>query len=39
MTIATGDKIPDVKLMIAGAAGNEAVQSSDYFKGLDSNVG
>ena len=33
MTIAPGDKRPDVKLMIAGAAGNEAVQSSDYFKG------
>jgi len=33
MTIAIGDKIPDVKLMIAGAAGNEPVQSSDYFKG------
>ena len=33
MTIAIGDKIPDVKLMIAGAAGNEAVQSADYFKG------
>lgn len=33
MTIAIGDKIPDVKLMIAGAAGNEAVQSADYFTG------
>ena len=33
MTIAIGDKIPDVKLMVAGAAGNEAVQSSDFFKG------
>ncbi len=33
MTIAIGDKLPEVKLMIAGAAGNEAVQSSDYFKG------
>ena len=33
MTIAIGDKVPDVKLMIAGAAGNEAAQSSDYFKG------
>ncbi|MEO6716467.1 MAG: peroxiredoxin [Novosphingobium sp.] len=33
MTIAIGDKLPDVKLMIAGAAGNEAVQTSVYFKG------
>jgi peroxiredoxin len=33
MTIAIGDKVPEVKLMIAGAAGNEAVQASDYFKG------
>ena len=33
MTIAIGDKIPDVKLMKAGEAGPEAVQSSDYFKG------
>ena len=33
MTIAIGDKLPDVKLMKPGAEGNEAVQSSDYFKG------
>ena len=33
MTIAVGDKIPDVKLMKATESGPEAVQSSDYFKG------
>ena len=33
MTIAIGDKLPDVKLMKAGEAGPEAVQTSDYFKG------
>jgi len=33
MTISVGDKIPDVKLMKAGAEGPEAVQSGDYFKG------
>lgn len=33
MTIAVGEKLPDVKLMKAGAEGPEAVQSSDYFKG------
>ncbi len=33
MTIAVGDKLPDVKLMKAGAEGPEAVQSGDYFKG------
>ena len=33
MTIATGDSIPDVKMMKAGEAGNEAVQTADYFKG------
>ena len=33
MTIAIGDKLPDVKLMKAGQAGPEAVQTSDYFKG------
>ena len=33
MTIAIGDRIPDVKLMMAGEAGPEAVQSSDFFKG------
>jgi len=33
MTIATGDKLPDVKLMKAGEGGPEAVQSADYFKG------
>ena len=33
MTIAVGDMIPDVKLMKAGEAGAEAVQTGDYFKG------
>jgi glutaredoxin/glutathione-dependent peroxiredoxin len=33
MTIAIGDQIPDVKLMKAGEAGPEAVQTADYFKG------
>lgn len=33
MTIAVGDKLPDVKLMKATESGPEAVQSSDYFKG------
>ena len=33
MTIAVGDKIPDVKLMKAGEAGPEALQAADYFKG------
>lgn len=33
MTIAVGDKIPDVKLMKAGESGPEAVQSTDYLKG------
>ena len=33
MTIAVGDKLPDVKLMKAGAEGPEAVQSGEYFKG------
>ena len=33
MTIAIGDKIPDVKLMKAGEAGPEAVQTSEFFKG------
>lgn len=33
MTIAVGDKLPDVKLTKAGESGPEAVQSSDYFKG------
>jgi peroxiredoxin len=33
MTIAMGDKLPDVKLTKAGAEGPEAVQSSEYFKG------
>jgi peroxiredoxin len=33
MTIATGDKLPEVKLTLAGASGPEPVQSSDYFKG------
>ena len=33
MTIAVGDKLPDVKIVKATAEGPEAVQSSDYFKG------
>jgi peroxiredoxin len=33
MTIAVGDKLPDVKLTKATEGGPEAVQSSDYFKG------
>ncbi len=33
MTIAVGDKLPDVKIVKATAEANEAVQSSDYFKG------
>ncbi len=33
MTIAVGDKLPDVKLVKATAQGPEAVQSGDYFKG------
>jgi glutaredoxin/glutathione-dependent peroxiredoxin len=33
MTIAVGDKLPDVKLMKAGESGPEAVQAGDYFKG------
>jgi peroxiredoxin len=33
MTIAVGDKLPDVKLVKATDAGPEAVQSADYFKG------
>jgi peroxiredoxin len=33
MTIAVGDKLPDVKLTKATAEGPEAVQTSDYFKG------
>ena len=33
MTIAVGDKIPDVKLMKATESGPEAVQTGDYFKG------
>lgn len=33
MTIAKGDKIPDVKLTKVGAEGNEPVQTVDYFKG------
>jgi len=33
MTIAVGDKLPDVKLMKATASGPEAVQVSDYFAG------
>jgi len=33
MTIAVGDKLPDVKLTKAGESGPEPVQTSDYFKG------
>ena len=33
MTIAVGDRLPDVKLVKATADGPEQVQSSDYFKG------
>lgn len=33
MTIAVGDKLPDVKLTKATDNGPKAVQSSDYFKG------
>ena len=33
MTIAVGDKLPDVKLKKAGESGPEDVQTGDYFKG------
>lgn len=33
MTIAVGDKLPDVKLIKATENGPEAVQSGEYFKG------
>ena len=33
MTIAVGEKLPDVKLVKATDAGPEAVQSADYFAG------
>src|SRR6218665_2311136 len=33
MTIAVGEKLPDVKLKKAGENGPEDVQTSDYFKG------
>lgn len=33
MTIAVGDKLPDVKLIKATADGLEPVQSAEYFKG------
>lgn len=33
MTIAVGDKLPDVTLTKAGAEGPEKIQSGDYFKG------
>jgi len=33
MTIAVGDKLPDVKLTKAGEGGPEPVQSGEYFKG------
>ena len=32
MTIAVGDKLPDVKLVKATESGPEAVQSADFFK-------
>ena len=33
MTIAVGDKLPDVKVSKAGESGPEPVQTADYFKG------
>jgi len=33
MTIAVGEKLPDVKLVKATAEGNEPVQTAEYFKG------
>lgn len=33
MTIAVGEKLPDVKLVKAGESGPEPVQSADYFAG------
>lgn len=33
MTIAVGEKVPDVKLVKATEGGPEAVQAADYFKG------
>lgn len=33
MTIAVGDKLPDIKLTKATADGPDAVQAADYFKG------
>ena len=33
MTIAVGDKLPDIKLMKATESGPEAIQTGDYFKG------
>jgi len=33
MTIAVGDKLPDVKVVKATADANEAVQTTDYFAG------
>ena len=33
MTIAVGDKLPDLKLKKAGESGPEDVQTGDYFKG------
>ncbi|CCA93714.1 MULTISPECIES: peroxiredoxin [unclassified Novosphingobium] len=33
MTIAVGDKLPDVKLIKAGESGPEPVQTADYFAG------
>jgi peroxiredoxin len=33
MTIAVGDKLPDVKLIKATAEGNQPVQTAEYFKG------
>lgn len=33
MTIAVGDKLPDVKLMKAGESGPEPIQTGEYFAG------
>lgn len=33
MTIAVGDKLPDVKMMKAGESGPEAIQTGEYFAG------
>ena len=38
MTISVGDRIPDVKLMKAGEAGNEPVQAAEYFAGKQAGI-